>query len=80
MPGANGYVGGKVLYIDTENTFRPDRLRPIAQRFNLDEDTVLENVMYARAFTSVSNLLTRNRCNYGQPRCLVQIVRMNNLK
>jgi len=52
MPGANNYSGGKVVYIDTENTFRPDRLRPIAQRFNLDEEAVLENVFYARAFTS----------------------------
>ena len=25
MPGANNYSGGKVVYIDTENTFRPDR-------------------------------------------------------
>jgi len=52
MPGANDYPGGKVVYIDTENTFRPDRLRPIAQRFNLDEEAVLENVFYARAYTS----------------------------
>ena len=52
MPGADNYSGGKVVYIDTENTFRPDRLRPIAQRFNLDEEAVLENVFYARAFTS----------------------------
>ena len=29
-----------------------NRLRPIAQRFNLDEEAVLENVFYARAFTS----------------------------
>ena len=35
--GSNGYCGGKVIYIDTENTFRPDRLRPIAERFNLDQ-------------------------------------------
>ena len=52
MPGANGYSGGKVVYIDTENTFRPDRLRPIADRFNLDQNAVLDNVMYARAYTS----------------------------
>lgn len=52
MPGANGYSGGKVVYIDTENTFRPDRLRPIANRFNLDQNAVLDNVMYARAYTS----------------------------
>lgn len=52
MPGANGYTGGKVVYLDTENTFRPDRLRPIADRFNLDQEAVLDNVIYARAYTS----------------------------
>lgn len=52
LPGANGYGGGKVIYIDTENTFRPERLREIADRFNLDHDAMLENVLYARAYTS----------------------------
>ncbi|GAB6018799.1 Meiotic recombination protein dmc1, variant 2 [Chamberlinius hualienensis] len=52
MPGGNGYVGGKVIFIDTENTFRPDRLRPIADRFNLDHDAMLDNVLYTRAYTS----------------------------
>ncbi|KAL5018656.1 hypothetical protein ScPMuIL_004378 [Solemya velum] len=52
MPGANGYNGGKVVLIDTENTFRPDRLRTIADRFNLDQEAVLDNVLYARAYTS----------------------------
>ena len=27
---------GKALYIDTEGTFRPERIEPIAKRFNLD--------------------------------------------
>ena len=31
---------------------RPDRLRDIADRFNLDQDAVLDNVLYARAYTS----------------------------
>ena len=46
--GATGYGGGKVVFIDTENTFRPDRLRPIAARFNVDEESVLDNVLVAR--------------------------------
>ena len=43
-----------VIFIlpDTENTFRPDRLRPIADRFNLDAEAVLDNVLYSRAYTS----------------------------
>lgn len=46
------YPGGKALFIDTENTFRPDRLRNIAARFGFDGDMILDNVLYARAFTS----------------------------
>ncbi|MCL4144884.1 UNVERIFIED_CONTAM: hypothetical protein GTU68_045498 [Idotea baltica] len=53
---AGGFSGGKVIYIDTENTFRPDRLRAIANRFNLEEDAVLDNVLYTRAFTSEHQL------------------------
>ncbi|CAI8017805.1 Meiotic recombination protein DMC1/LIM15 homolog [Geodia barretti] len=52
LPGKNGYSGGKVVFIDTENTFRPDRLKEIADRFNLDHGAMLDNVLYARAYTS----------------------------
>ena len=52
LSGEKGYSGGKVIYIDTENTFRPDRLRPIADRYNLDQEAVLDNVLYSRAYTS----------------------------
>uniref|UniRef100_A0A673AA22 DNA meiotic recombinase 1 n=1 Tax=Sphaeramia orbicularis TaxID=375764 RepID=A0A673AA22_9TELE len=52
LPGEDGYSGGKIIFIDTENTFRPDRLRDIADRFNVDHDAVLDNVLYARAYTS----------------------------
>ncbi|KAK5850537.1 hypothetical protein PBY51_001409 [Eleginops maclovinus] len=52
LPGENGYSGGKVVFIDTENTFRPDRLKDIADRFSVDHAAVLDNVLYARAYTS----------------------------
>ncbi|KAB0796111.1 hypothetical protein PPYR_10172 [Photinus pyralis] len=52
MSGPNGYMGGKVIFIDTERTFRTDRLRSIAERFHLDGNTVLENILCARAYTS----------------------------
>ena len=35
---------GRALFLDTEGTFRPERLVPIAQRYQLDTDFVLENV------------------------------------
>ena len=37
------------MYIDTEGTFRPERLVATAKRFGLDEQQVLDNVAYARA-------------------------------
>jgi len=37
------------MYIDTEGTFRPERLLDIAEKFGLDGPEVLENVAYARA-------------------------------
>ena len=40
------------MFIDTENTFRPNRLRTIADRFNLDHEAMLGNVVFCRAYTS----------------------------
>eukprot|EP01060_Flectonema_neradi_P034274 TRINITY_DN595_c1_g1_i1.p1 TRINITY_DN595_c1_g1~~TRINITY_DN595_c1_g1_i1.p1 ORF type:complete len:356 (+),score=88.51 TRINITY_DN595_c1_g1_i1:66-1133(+) len=43
---------GRALYIDTEGTFRPQRLRDIAKRYELDPDDVLDNIAYGRAHNS----------------------------
>jgi DNA repair protein RAD51 len=43
---------GKALYIDTEGTFRPERLMAIAERYGLDGNDVLDNVAVARAYNS----------------------------
>ena len=48
----------QVAYIDTEGTFRPDRIRAIADRFGVDGDTALENILYARAFNSEHQVWT----------------------
>ena len=52
LPRENGGGAGKALYIDTEGTFRPEKLKPIAERFGLDPDEVISNVLYARAYNS----------------------------
>ncbi|KCZ79458.1 DNA repair protein RAD51 [Anncaliia algerae PRA339] len=48
----SGGASGKCLYIDTEGTFRPERLISIAERYGIDPETALENVSYARAYNS----------------------------
>lgn len=52
LPVSEGGAEGKAMYIDTEGTFRPQRLQAIAERFGLNPEDVLENVSYARAFNS----------------------------
>ena len=38
----------QVAYIDTEGTFRPDRIRSIADRFGVNGDMALENILYGK--------------------------------
>jgi DNA repair protein RAD51 len=52
LPIDSGGGEGKCLYIDTEGTFRPERLLAVAERYNLNGSDVLDNVAYARAYNS----------------------------
>jgi DNA repair protein RAD51 len=52
LPIDQGGGEGKALYIDTEGTFRPERLVAVAERYGLDGAAVLDNVAYARAYNS----------------------------
>ncbi|KAA6372579.1 MAG: putative Meiotic recombination protein DMC1 [Streblomastix strix] len=51
LPLDVGGGNGKIAYIDTEGTFRPERIEPIATRYGLDAGAVLDNVIFARAYT-----------------------------
>jgi DNA repair protein RadA len=56
-PPEEGGLGGSVIWIDTENTFRPERIRQIAEARGLDPDEVLKNIYVARAFNSNHQML-----------------------
>ncbi|HEY7734655.1 MAG TPA: DNA repair and recombination protein RadA [Nitrososphaera sp.] len=47
-----GGLSGKAIYIDTENTFRPERIASIAQARGLDPRQALENIIVAKAYNS----------------------------
>ena len=53
LPVERGGLDGKCVVIDTEGTFTSSRLISIAKALDLDPDTVLENVIIARAHNSV---------------------------
>lgn len=56
LPKEMGGGEGKVAYIDTEGTFRPERIAQIAERFGVDPDSAQENIAYARALNSEHQL------------------------
>ena len=47
-----GGLEGGALYIDTENSFRPERIVQIAKRWKLDPAKVLSRIVYAEALTA----------------------------
>lgn len=52
LPIDSGGLKGNVLYIDTENTFKPQRIISMAEDVKLDPDKVLKNIYVARAYTT----------------------------
>ncbi|KAE8899644.1 Meiotic recombination protein [Phytophthora fragariae] len=50
LPRYRGGGAGKIAFIDTEGTFRPNRVAEIAkERYNMDPEDVLANIIVARA-------------------------------
>ena len=47
----------KVIYVDTENTFRPERIIQMAEGKNLDPEEVLKNIKVAKAYNSDHQML-----------------------
>jgi len=52
LPLERGGLNGGALYIDTENTFRTERIVQMAKNVGLDPEQVVKNIIYAEAYTS----------------------------
>jgi DNA repair protein RadA len=57
LPTEKGGALGKAVYIDTEGTFRPERIRQIAEKKGANPENVLKNILVARAFNSDHQIL-----------------------
>jgi DNA repair protein RadA len=57
----DGGLEGHALYIDTENTFRPERIAQMAEAYGMDLDDVLSKIHVARAFNSNHQMLLVER-------------------
>jgi len=57
LPTDLGGLNKQAFFIDTENTFRPERILQIAEALDLDQDNVLQNIHVARAYNSSHQML-----------------------
>jgi len=57
LPVEKGGLDGECVYIDTENTFRPERIKSIANALKLDAIPILQGIRVARAFNSSHQML-----------------------
>ena len=57
LPLEEGGLDGDVFYIDTEDTFRPERITQMARGYGLDPAKVLARIHVARAYNSAHQML-----------------------
>ena len=57
LPVEQGGANGKAVFIDTEGTFRPARIKQISDALGANSEKVLKNIFVARAFNSDHQML-----------------------
>ena len=57
LPKEQGGADGKAVFIDTEGTFSPSRIKQIAEGIGADSNRVLKNILIARSFNSYHQIL-----------------------
>jgi len=57
LPEEKGGLNGEALLIDTENTFRPERISSMSKALNLNPEDVLKRIHVARAYNSSHQML-----------------------
>ena len=57
LPKEKGGLEGRALYIDTEGTFRPERIIQMSEGLDLDYNEVLKNIVFGRAYNSDHQIL-----------------------
>ncbi len=72
LPLERGGLNGGVLYVDTENTFRLERIVQMAKHVGLDPEQVVKNIIYAEAYTSDHQMFLLENAD--------EIIKANNIK
>lgn len=71
-PPAEGGLGGNVLFIDTESTFRPERIMQLAEAQGMDVEQTLKNIYVAKAINSDHQMVLVDKAE--------EVVKANNIR
>jgi DNA repair protein RadA len=72
LPPERGGLGGAALYVDTENTFRTERIVQMARHLGVDPEQVVKNIIYAEAYTSDHQMFLLDNAD--------EVIKQNNIK
>ena len=72
LPPERGGLNGCALYVDTENTFRLERIVQMAKFVGLDPEQAVKNIIYAEAYTSDHQMFLLENAD--------EIIKANNIK
>lgn len=72
LPPERGGLNGAALYVDTENTFRTERIVQMARHLGLDPEEVAKNIIYAEAYTSDHQMFLLDNAD--------EIIKKNNIR
>ena len=72
LPPERGGLNGAALYVDTENTFRLERIIQMAKHAGLAPEEVVKNIIYAEAYTSDHQIFLLENAD--------EVIKANNVK
>jgi DNA repair protein RadA len=72
LPPERGGLGGAALYLDTENTFRTERIVQMSRHLGLDPEEIVRNIIFADAYTSDHQMFLLDNAD--------EVIKENNVK
>jgi DNA repair protein RadA len=72
LPPERGGLSGAALYIDTENTFRTERIVQMSKHLGLEPEQIAKNIIYAEAYTSDHQMFLLDNAD--------EVIKANNVK
>jgi DNA repair protein RadA len=72
LPPERGGLSGAALYLDTENTFRTERITQMARHRGIDPENAAKNIIFAEAYTSDHQMFLLDNAD--------EVIKENNVK